>query len=340
MLKTSKGIVVGLALCALTACTQQTNQEHAQAPIKVRTMVVAPQAGSTTSRYVGTIEPTHETPLSIETAGRVTAINVKNGEKVRKGQVLLTVDNTQALNALEGAKASLQHAQDGYDRVKKVHAKGVVSDQKMVEVESQLAQAKSIYAAAKKRLEECTLKTPCDGVVNGLTIEKGQTVLPGAKLCSILDISGFNVRFTVPESEIRELGKTGEVECTAVDSVFPVTISEKSVAANTVTHTYEVVAHITGGTDVLMTGMVGKVTVNGERLAVSGIVIPAKCILLTPNGHTVWLVADGTAVRREIVIDGYQADGVRVKSGLQAGDTLITEGYQKLYRNCKVICDL
>ena len=119
---------MALALCGLMACTKQVHQEFAQAPIKVKTTVVAPQTGSATSRYVGVIEPTHETPLSMETAGRVTAINVKNGERVRKGQVLLAVDNTQALNALQGAKAALQHAQDGYDRVSKVHAKGVVSD--------------------------------------------------------------------------------------------------------------------------------------------------------------------------------------------------------------------
>jgi multidrug efflux pump subunit AcrA (membrane-fusion protein) len=147
----------------------------------------------------------------------------------------------------------------------------------------------------------------------------------------------------VPEAEIRELGTTGEVECAAVNAVFPVTISEKSVAANTVTHTYEVVAHITGGTDVLMTGMVAKVQVwntdrsrDDLRPQNTDIVIPAKCILLTPKGHTVWVAENGTAVRREIVIDGYQADGVRVKSGLQAGDTLITEGYQKLYKGCAV----
>lgn len=341
MLKTYQIVSLGLALCALMACTKQARQEYAQAPIKVKTTVVAPQAGSATSRYVGVIEPTHETPLSMETTGRVTAIHVKNGERVRKGQLLLAVDNTQALNALQGAKAALQHAQDGYDRVSKVHAKGVVSDQKMVEVESQLTQAKSLYSAAKKRLEECSLTAPCEGVLNGLTIEKGQTVIPGTKICSILDITGFNVRFTVPEAEIRELGTEGEVECSAVDSVFPVTISEKSVAANTVTHTYEVVAHITGGTDVLMTGMVAKVSIQHSALSLqpSDIVIPAKCILLTPEGHTVWVASNGQAVRREIIIDGYQADGVRVKSGLQAGDTLITEGYQKLYKDCKVICN-
>jgi len=342
MLRISKTIIFGLALCAVVACSRQASRDYSHASVKVSTMVVAPQAGTATSRYVGTIEPTHETPLSMETMGRVTAINVKSGARVRKGQVLLTVDNTQALNALQGAEATLQHAQDGYDRVSKVHAKGVVSDQKMVEVESQLAQAKSVYAAAKKQLEECTLIAPCDGVVNGLTMEIGQTVIPGTRICSILDLSGFNVRFTVPEAEVRNLSRTGEMECAAVDSVFPITITEKSVAANAVTHTYDVVAHISGGTDVLMTGMVAKVQLphtgsSTDSMQHTDIVIPAKCILLTQAGHTVWVAEKGTAVRREIVIDGYQANGVRVKSGLHAGDTLITEGYQKLYKDCKVI---
>ena len=90
-----------------------------------------------------------------------------------------------------------------------------------------------------------------------------------------------------------------------------------------------------------MTGMVAKVQIaqmtNDKcQMTNNDIVIPAKCILLTPSGHTVWVAENGTAVRRNIIIDGYQADGVRVKSGLQAGDTLITEGYQKLYMGCKV----
>ena len=60
-----------------------------------------------------------------------------------------------------------------------------------------------------------------------------------------------------------------------------------------------------------------------------------------PAMIAIWneVVEDGIAVRRAIVIDGYQADGVRVKSGLQAGDTLITEGYQKLYKDCKVLTE-
>ena len=264
-------------------------------------------------------------------------MEVKNGQRVTAGQTILKVDDTQARNALQGAEAALQHAQDGYDRVAAVHEKGVVSDQKMVEISSQLQQAKSLYEAAKQQLEECTLTAPCEGVVDGLEVVTGQTIIPGTKLCTILDVSAYSVRFTVPENEIGSLADKGTVECAAVGAVLPITVTEKGITANAVTHTYEVVARINGRVEGLKSGMVAKVKVKGERLKDEGdIVIPAKCILLKPEGHTVWVMEKGTAVRRAIEIDGYRADGVRVANGLTIGDTLITEGYQKLYNGCKV----
>ncbi len=300
-------------------------------------MVVMPQEGSTASRYVGTIEPAQTTPLSLQTTGRVVSVEVKNCQRVRASQVILKVDDTQARNALQGADAALQHAQDGYDRVVKVHEKGVVSDQKMVEITSQLQQAKSLYEAAKRQLEECNLTAPCEGVVDGLQAVVGQTVIPGTKLCTILDVTAFSVRFTVPENEINGLSDKGTVECAAVGATLPITVTERGITANPVTHTYEAVARINGKADGLQAGMVAIVKVKGERLKDEGdIVIPAKCILLKPEGHTVWVVEQGAAVRREIQIDGYKADGVRVASGLQEGDTIIIEGYQKLYNNCPI----
>ena len=333
-----KYLYIVLAALVLTACGQHEGAKKELRPIKVKTMVVAPQTNGATSRYVGTIEAIHETPLSMQTTGRVENVNVKNGQRVHKGQVLLTVDNTQAVNALTGAEAALKYAQDAYNRVSKVHSKGVVSDQQMVEIESKLTQAKSLYEAAKRRVEECRLMAPCDGVVDGLNIEKGQTVLPDVTLCSLLDVTGFNVRFTVPEAEINSLPQSGEMECAAVGETFPVTLSEKRVAANRVTHTYDVLARVQGGADVLRTGMVGKVKLESKRREANGegIVIPARCILLKPEGHTVWVAEQGRAVRRDITIDGYQADGVRVKDGLLPGDRLIIDGYQKLYQGCNV----
>ena len=339
-----------LTVLCMVACGHRDDSQREQTPLKVKTMVLSPATGGITSRYVGTIEPIRETPLSLQSVGRVVSVSAKNGQCVKKGQTLMAIDNTQAMNALQTAEASLKHAQDGYDRVSKVHSKGVVSDQKMVEIESQLAQARSLYEAAKQQLAECTLIAPCDGLVDGLNIEIGQTIIPGTKVCSLLDVTAFNVRFTVPEAEINGIEKNhhsmeGTVECGAIDTVLPIVITEKGVTANPLTHTYDVVAAVRGGADLLKTGMVGKVILEKSEILnpksenPSSLIIPASCVLMKPEGPTVWVLSNGEAERRPITLDGYQANGVRIASGLQAGDTLIVEGYQKLYKGCKISCE-
>ena len=218
----------------------------------VKTMVVEEQTEcASSSRYVGTIEAAHAVPLSMQTSGRVQHIYVKNGVSVQKGQTMVVLDDSQAQNALRTADATLRHAQDGYDRTAKVYDKGVVSDQKMVEIESELAQAKAMYAGAKQRVAECTMIAPCDGIVSDLNLEIGQTVIPGVKICSVMDVSGFSVRFTVPETEVNGLGSTGVAECAAVDSTFPIIVVERNYIANALTHSYDIVAEIEGGADVL-----------------------------------------------------------------------------------------
>lgn len=336
--------VVGLALLACISCARRERLQEAASPMRVGVAVVESQNDAAAMRYVGVIEAIHETPLSLQCAGRVLSVHCHEGERVQKGQVLLRIDSTQAVHAMEAAEAALRHAQDGYDRLKKVYVKGAVTDQKMVETESQLMQARSLFESAKQRVKECNLVAPCNGLVQDWKAEVGQLTVPGMRICTILDLSAFQVRFTVPETEIgrmpSNIGKAnGEVECMAVQSVYPVFISEKSHKANTLSHTYEVVARIQGGAGVLMPGMVGKVRIQPEtsNSQAIDIIIPARCILLRQDGPTVWVVEQGRAVRRNIAIGGYQANGVKVLEGLQVGDSLITDGYQKLYQDCRVI---
>ncbi len=335
------GIIVLLALC-LAGCAKQDNARYERPALRVRTLVVTPQQQTASSRYVGSIEAIREVPLSLHMNSRIEAVYVHNGERVRAGQVLMLLDSTQAKNAVLSTQASLHRAQDAHARVKQVHEKGVVTDQKMVEVESQLAQAQAMYEAALQQLKECSLVAPCAGVVSGLDVEKGQHIIPGRTLCSLLDVSAYRVVFTVPEAEIGGVGEHGQVTCPAIDASFPITVTEKSPSANTLTHTYDVAARVQGGTEALLPGMVAVVQMqpSAQDAPSESIVLPARCVLMKTEGPTVWVVNQGQVTRRAITVDGYLADGVKVSSGLQAGDTVVTEGYQKLYNGCNVICDV
>lgn len=346
MAKVQKYLICIALIFFACACSRIELKAHKEpAAIPVQTMVVSSLTVHSTSRYVGVIEAVRETPLSMQATGRVLDLGCKDGERVRKGQILIAIDSTRAVNSLRAAEASLQHAQDGYNRAKPVHEKGGISDQQMVEIESQLTQAQSVYALAKEQVEECTLRAPFDGVVSGFNLSVGQTVLPGVRLFSLLDISALAVRFSVPEGEIGAVhkGAKGTMECPAVNTTRPITVTEISVSANQITHSYNVTARINGSTENILPAMVAKVMLtNGDEPHGQGaptaddLIIPAHCVLLMPQGPTVWVVEQGRAQRRNIVVDGYYAEGVRVTEGLREGDTLIVEGYQKLYNDCRI----
>ena len=329
-----------LSVLMLFGCTAKHRNSDDRKAIAVSTTIVQSYALSTVNRYVGTVEAAHETPLSMQTAGRVLSVNCKDGDLVSRGQVLLRVDDTQAVNALRSAEAALRYAEDGYNRLKQVYASGAVTDQKMVETESRLAQARSMYEIAQRQVNECELSAPCDGVVSGLDIAVGQTVAPGLRLLTLLDINAFCIKFTVPEAEIGNIsiGQQGTMECAAVQRDYIVNVTGKGLKANPLSHTYEVTASIDGGRDELRSGMVGKVqlpTTNYQR-PTTNLVIPPHCIQMMPQGPTVWLVRNGQAERVMVSVGGYRSDGVLINDGLAEGDTLITEGYQKLYKGCKI----
>ncbi|MBQ2540894.1 MAG: efflux RND transporter periplasmic adaptor subunit [Paludibacteraceae bacterium] len=325
-----------LSAAMFCACSpRQANQAERQ-PIDVRVMQVADRSDSHARSYAGRLEAKTVTPLGLQTAGRVVEIKVQPGERVQAGQMLLRVDNTQAMNALEAARVTMRQAQDAYDRVRPVHDSGVVSDLKWVEVETRLNQARTAVETAEQLVRQCTLTAPASGVIGSLKVEQGQSVLPSETLMELMDVSEYYVRFGVPESEIAtvHIGDKGMLHIAAIGGDdIPVTVCERGMKANVVAHTYEVRARLSR-TEAVLPGMIGDVSLGMQQ--VEGLIVPTECIRLMKDRPTVWVARDSVAVRCDVRTGEYTNSGVVIDSGLQPGDRVIIEGFQKLYNNAPI----
>ena len=148
------------------------------APIPVQVQLVGEQTSVAQHTYVGTIEEERRVPLSVETGGQVLEVACRMGERVQKGEVLLRVDSASAIDAREAARATLRQAEDAYRRVTEVHGAGGVTEQQLIEVETKLAQARSMAAVAERRVENCVLRSPSAGVVGEVHVAEGQMLSP------------------------------------------------------------------------------------------------------------------------------------------------------------------
>ena len=328
-----------LSLLALAGCKQESARQ-ARAPIAVEVMVTDTVSSHLTRTYVGEVEESVAVSLSFPMGGRVERVYVHEGDRVREGQTLVVINSANAQNAYHSAKSSLQQAEDAYNRLKKVYDQGSLDEVKWVEMQTTLEKARSMEQIARKQLEDCTLTATMSGVVGSCNAKAGGSLLPGEPAVTLMDVGSVSVTFHVPESEIGSVGIGDPVYVIvpALDNkMLTGKITERSMTASKVSHSYQVKIVFPNPDKSLLPGMVCKVML--DQPDNQGFVVPAKCVQTRPEGLSVWVVKNGRAQRRLLTATEFVANGVLVTSGLLPGDTIVTAGMQKLYSNAEIMIE-
>ena len=326
-------------LLALVSCGRKDKTPSGWSDtISVETMVICSANTPTERNYVGDVGSAQELNLSFLLGGTLTKVAVKNGDHVSKGQVLAETDGTSASSMHATALATLRQAEDAYKRLEALHREGGLSEVKWVEMETNLEKARQAEVSTRKHMEDCVLRAPHAGVVSCGTHQVGQEMKPGEPFARLLDMGHLNIRFSVPEQEI-SLINTGDTATAVVPALgneeLKLRITDKSLSANPLGHTYKICASIvSGSTKGLLPDMVAKVKV--KLNALGGIVVPSSCIQTMPEGTIVWVVKNGKAEHRLVTVGEFIRNGVVVTDGLEAGDTVVTAGHQKLYTGALV----
>ncbi len=332
-----------LAFLAVGCSKKQEAQTTAEA-VKVKEITIGTDGATTSARdaygYSGTVEEENGSSLSFTTGGTILQLKVKVGDRVRKGQLIATVDPTQVKNTYEMAHATRMQAEDAYGRMKQLHGKGSLTELKWVEAQSQLQQAVAAEGIAKKSLADCALHAPFDGVVSEKYAEMGQNAALGMPIVKLVTTNVLNVKISVPESEMASV-RVRQHARIAVQALggkqYEGYVVEKGIVADPISRSYSVKIRVVGTSNALLPGMVSQVVLDRTDAPMAGtaakadVVIPAHLVQLADdNSNFVWVDEGGKAVRRTIVCGEYQSNGVSIVSGLKTGDRLIVEGQQKV----------
>ena len=252
------------------------------------------------------------------------------------------MDDTQARNLLSGAEAAMNQANDALERYKMLHDNGSLPEVQWVEIQSKVAQAKSQLEVAKKNLADCRLTAPVSGIIGKKLVGAGETALPSQAVVTILDISSVKVKVSVPEAEIS--GINASTPSSIAVEAAQVTVSggkiEKGIQADALTHTYEVRINVQNANRKLLPGMVASVKFIAEgSQSIAGKSLPVTAVQKAADGALfVWTVAkDSTAHRAKVSIGATNGNHVAITDGLNMGQRIVTEGYQKLSEGTKVV---
>ena len=331
-----------LSALLICSCTGKKEQE-AKAPIRVKTEVASTATSVNGQTYVGMVEEQEATAVSFTGMGVVKRVLVNEGQAVAKGQLIAEMDDTQARNLLSGAEAQMTQANDALERFKMLHDAGSLPEMQWVEIQSKVAQAKSQLDVAKKNLADCRLVAPVSGIIGKKMIGAGETALPSQAVVSILDISSVKVKVAIPEAEIGGIsGNTSSIiKVEAIGSSFEGGRIEKGVQADALTHTYDIRINVANRERKLLPGMVASVSFGSEKSEVKTeqLSMPVTAVQKKADGSLfVWTIEkDSTAHRTTITTGETLGNRIVVTTGISEGERIVTEGYQKLSENTKVI---
>ena len=347
-----KSLIAGLTrnllylLCLLlTACHDDPQQlkekllggtsEERVIPVGVQRINIV--EGLVRNTYPGYIEEGQSVEMAFKYGGTLQQLSVKEGSVVRKGQTLARLSSPQMESTRRSAQATLEQAQDAYDRLKKVHDNGSLPEIKWREMVANLEKAQSALDLADAMLADNTLTAPFDGTVASVNAELGENIAPLKPVIRLINTKGMAVKISVPENEISkvQVGDSAEVIIPALgEKHLNGKVIEKGLTASLLTHSYPVKVLVETYDASLAPGMIGKVVLKADIS--KGIIIPANAVLINQEGKFVWVAEDGRATRRKITLSGYSGNGVIVSEGLRTGDVVIVEGYQKVSEGMKV----
>ena len=325
---------------------QQLKEKLIGGPAEERAITVGVQridtvGGLVRNSYPGYLEEGNTVDISFKYGGTLQTLNVKEGSTVRKGQVLARVSSPQMESTQRSAQATLEQAQDAYDRLKKVHDNGSLPEIKWREMVANLEKAQAALDLANAMLADNTVTAPFDGTVTNLSAVKGESITPLKPIMRIISTKGLVVKISVPENEIAkvQIGDEAQILIPALDNRrCNGHILEKNMTSSLLTHSYPVKVLIDERDEAFTPGMIAKVVLSAD--VDNGIVVPANAVLINNDGKFVWVAKDGRATRQSITISGYSGTGVVVSEGLHSGDIVIVEGYQKVSEGMKVECGM
>lgn len=345
-MKSEKKVYLSLISCLmmvlfLSGCHNNQNTKsdsNSTTAVKVKVQKIDASANSDEQPYIGMVEESLSVPISFLISGNVKQVLVSEGQSVRKGQLLAVLNDENYLSAYQITASKEKQAKDAFNRLASMYKNGSLPEVKYVEIQTGLEQAHSMTAMSKKNMNDCKLYSPMSGTVGKRMIEPGMSIIPGNPVFQLVKIEKVYATVPIPENEIAAIkkGQSASVQVAALENKsFEGTIEEKGVMSNPLSHTYNVKIILNNPEKLLQPGMVCKAMIHNST-SLNQIVVPSNVIQVDRTGQKYLFTINpntNKVLRKNIKVGALYRNGVIVTEGLQSGDQVIIDGYQKVSDN-------
>lgn len=344
-------LVLSVASCGNSSKEKSIDQ------IPAVTVTVSSAGADNNSSFLtasGKIKAVNSASLSTRMMGFVNKVHVNVGQKVKKGQLLISINNAdlsarkaQTTAGITEAQAAFNSAEKDYERFQNLFAKNSASQKELDDQHANYQMAKARLEGAKQMKNEVEsqfayvdLRAPFSGVITNRFIDEGDMANPGVPLISVEGPGSFEVTASVPEREISKIKSGSEVQVLvkSLDIQLPGTITEVSSSARNTGGRY-LVKVVLDKTDAgILSGMYATVQFPVEKSGdATAMLVPKDAIVHRGELTGIYTVSiSNTAILRWIRLGRTLGDKVEVLSGLSTDEEYIVDADSKLFNGVRL----
>lgn len=344
-------LCLALAAPALGCTAPPPAPTEAPAP-PVHAATIVPEAVTPISTATAEILANRQANLRSETAGRVVDVLVESGDRAKEGQVLLRLDIGRPVSAAQAANAAvaqsearLNQAQREQARTKSLVQTGGLPEQRLDDAEDSVRLASAARDAARaearlarRGLTEAVVRAPFGGTVVERTVELGEYLAPGSPLLTLADTSLLKARVLLDPREAIDVAVGSKVVISVYarpGEMFGGSVVRVGEVIDPRTRRLPVEVELDDHDGRLRPGLVARFTVEtGEPKMVMR--VPLEGVFERFGSQHLYVIKDGVAQRRAIVLGLVGAGFAEVTRGLEPGETVVIKGVTRVVDGSKV----
>lgn len=281
---------------------------------------------------VGTVTANHDVAIAAEASGKVTGVFAEVGDYKKKGDVLIQLDDELKHAAFTSAEVNYDKAKKDFERFDALARDHSVTDQQFETARLAFKTAEAQYITAKRQYNDTRITTPISGIVTARQVDLGSWVANNAIVANVVDLSILKIKVNIAEADVFRLhhGDPVDVSTDVYPGVtLPARVSTISAKADEA-HTYPVEVLLNNNDRYpLKAGMFARIVfrVTGRDTAT---MIPRMALVGSVKQAQVYVVGNGIARLRPVVLGGELGTDLQVLAGVAPGETVVVNGQVNL----------
>jgi membrane fusion protein, multidrug efflux system len=295
--------------------------------VAVDVYVVSPMAYQNKITSTGSVLPNEDVELRSELSGRVTNINFEEGSRVRKGQLLITINDAEMRAQLQKLRSNQKLYRDMEARQRTLLEKEYISRQEYDQSSAQLASATADIQALQATMAKAYIRAPFDGVIGLRQVSEGSYVTAATPIARIVDVSPVKIDFAIPGRYSQMIKEGDQITFTIEGNPEKYQANIYAVQPNIdpATRTLQVRARFDNKNQEVKPGAFVQVELALKETN-DAMLIPTESIIPEAAGHKIFLAKNGKAVPKMVKIGQRSESLIQILEGIEPGDTVISSG--------------